>query len=135
MSAALKAPPTPPPEPRRPEPKTPQQVRHEIFLWFTAAGYQRFQVAALMEHARDESGYHPCIAGPSGLRYTYQWGGRRLQRLHAFAGTRGCPPLDTQLAFADRELRNEPQFSCFLRTTTRAAAVAALRRGFGRGRC
>lgn len=90
---------------------------------------------ALMEHARYESGYRPCAAGPAGLRYTFQWGGGRLQRLHEFAGTRRCPPLARQLAFADDELRNDPKFSCFLRTTTKASALAALRRGFGAGSC
>jgi hypothetical protein len=39
------------------------------------------------------------------------------------------------LAFADAELRNEPKYSCFWRTTTESAALAALRRGFGRGSC
>lgn len=100
-----------------------------------AAGYKPFQAEALMEHARYESGYQPCIAGPAGLRYTFQWGGRRLERLHEFAGARRCPPLATQLAFADRELRSEANFACFWRTTTKAAAATALRRGFGRGRC
>jgi hypothetical protein len=78
---------------------------------------------------------NPCIAGPVGLRYTYQWGGTRLQRLYEFAETRQCPSLDKQLAFADRELRSDGKFSCFLGTTTREDAVAALRRGFGRGSC
>jgi hypothetical protein len=132
--------PEPPPgahaaPPPRPEPSTPGQVQTAIYRWFLAAGYQPFQAAALVDHARIESGLHPCIAGPGGLRYTYQWSGTRLQRLHVFAETNGCPPLDKQLAFADRELRHEEKFSCFLRTTTREAAVAALRRGFGRGSC
>jgi hypothetical protein len=118
-----------------PEPTTPQQVRYEIFRWFTKAGYPEFQVAALMQHARDESGYRPCAVGPADLRYTYQWGGQRLQRLYAFAKTRRCPPLTMQLAFANDELRNDPKFQCFLHTTTRASALAELRRGFGRGSC
>lgn len=123
-----------PPLPRA-EPATPGQVQEAIYRWFLHAGYPAFQAAALVDHARIESGLHPCIAGPGGLRYTYQWGGTRLERLYEFAETRGCPPLDKQLAFADRELRQDENFSCFLRTTTREAAVAALRRGFGRGRC
>ena len=44
-------------------------------------------------------------------------------------------PLEKQLAFADSELRNEPAYSCFWDASTKAAAVAALRRGFGRGSC
>jgi len=99
------------------------------------AKYQPFQAEALMEHAEIESGFHPCIAGAADLRYTFQWSGTRLQRLHEFARTQGCPELDTQLAFADKELRNEPRFSCFWGATTEPAALAALRRGFGRGSC
>jgi hypothetical protein len=117
------------------EPSTPGQVQTAIYRWFLKAGYPAFQAAALVDHARIESGLNPCIAGPAGLRYTYQWGGLRLQRLYQFAGTRNCPPLTKQLAFANAELRGNPNFSCFLNTTNRDAAVSALRRGFGQGRC
>jgi Phage tail lysozyme len=132
--------PAPPPVPapvaaRRAEPSTPQQVRAEIYRFFAAAGYQPFHAAALMRHAKRESGYRPCAVGPAGLRYTFQWGGRRLQQLHEFAHTGGCPALDVQLAFADHELRYDSKFSCFWSTKTEAAASAALRRGFGRGAC
>lgn len=142
MASTPPPPPPPPPlafppipGPPRAEPATPGQVYAEIFRWFSAAGYQRFQVEALAQHAQAESGFRPCIAGPSGLRYTFQWGGTRLRRLYEFAGTRSCPPLDRQLAFADKELRNDSNYACFWRTTTKSAAYAALRRGFGRGRC
>jgi hypothetical protein len=133
----LSAPPPPllPPPPPPAEPATPDRVGGEIVRWFTAAGYQRFQAEALADHARIESGFNPCIHGPGVFSYTFQWAGTRLQRLHEFAGTRSCPPLDKQLAFADRELRSEPRFSCFWRTTTRASALVALRRGFGGGSC
>ncbi|MGC2412404.1 MAG: hypothetical protein WA459_06885, partial [Stellaceae bacterium] len=127
--------PPPPPPPQRPEPSTRRQVRAEIVRWFSAAGYPGFQVEALVEHARMESGFRPCAAGPAGLRYSFQWGGLRLRRLHEFDGAERCPPLDTQLAFADNELRNEPNYGCFWRATTKSAALSALRRGFGRGRC
>jgi hypothetical protein len=132
--------PPPPPQSRAPpppqlEPNTPGQVQTAIYRWFLKAGYPAFQAAALVDHARVESGLNPCIGGPGGLRYTYQWGGLRLQRLYEFAGTRACPPLAKQLAFADGELRGNPNFGCFLSTTTRDAAVTALRRGFGLGRC
>ena len=117
------------------EPSSPGQVQTAIYSWFLKAGYPAFQAAALVDHARVESGLNPCISGRGGWRYTYQWGGTRLRRLYEFAGTRTCPPLAKQLAFADNELRSDPNFSCFLTTSTREAAVAALRRGFGRGRC
>ena len=132
--------PEPPPglaaEPQQlPEPSTPGAVRAEIARWFTAAGYRRHQVAALVEHARIESGFHPCIAGAGGLRYTFQWGGRRLQQLRQFTGTQNCPPLGAQLKFADNELRRDAKFSCFWGAISDAGALAALRRGFGRGSC
>jgi hypothetical protein len=117
------------------EPSSRGQVQATIYRWFLDAGYPSFQAAALVDHARIESGFNPCISGRGGLRYTYQWGGTRLQRLYEFAGTRTCPPLAKQLAFADNELRHNPNFSCFLTSSTREAAVAALRRGFGQGRC
>jgi hypothetical protein len=116
-------------------PPGPAEAHAEIVRWFSKAGYRDFQVAALVEHARAESGFRPCAAGPAGLSYTFQWGGTRLRQLHAFAHTNGCPQLDTQLAFADKELRNEGRFSCFWAATTEPAAYAALRRGFGGGSC
>lgn len=104
--------------------------------WFRGKGYKDFQVLALLDHAHTESGFRPCAAGPSGLRYTYQWGGLRLLRLQAYAQSNGaCPPLDKQLEFADNELRSEPKYACFWQATSRPAAAAALLRGFGRGSC
>src|SRR6266851_5643640 len=86
--------------------------------------------------AEIESGFRPCAANGSNLRYTFQWSGARLRRLDEFAGVRGsCPPLEMQLAFAHNELRNEPSYSCFWQATTKSAALAALRRGFGGGTC
>ena len=117
------------------EPSTPGQVQTVIYNWFLRAGYPPHQAAALVDHARVESGLNPCISGRGGVRYTYQWNGTRLQRLYEFAGTRSCPPLTKQLAFADNELRSNPNFSCFLTADTRETAAAALRRGFGQGRC
>ncbi|HTV89092.1 MAG TPA: hypothetical protein VME41_08760 [Stellaceae bacterium] len=127
--------PLPAPLPQYPEPTTPAEVRAEIIRWFSAAGYRPYQSEALAEHARIESGYRPCARGAADLRYIYQWGGTRLRRLRQFAGAPGCPPLDRQLAFADSELRANPNYSCFWRATAEPAALAALRRGFGRGSC
>lgn len=133
--------PAPPPAPvaARPPgplyPPPPEEARAEIVRWFTAAGYQGYQVRALVDHARAESGFRPCAAGPGDLRYTFQWGGLRRERLQEFAHTSGCPQLHTQLAFADKELKTEPRYWCFWQATTEATAYAALRRGFGGGRC
>ena len=128
-------PPLPVPPPRVVVIEPPDRVHAELVRWFSVAGYRPFQVEALADHARLESGFRPCAAGAADLRYTFQWGGTRLRRLHQFAGAPRCPPLDIQLAFADNELRNEPRFWCFWEATTRATALAALRRGFGGGSC
>ena len=117
------------------EPPPADEAEAEIVRWFSAAGYRDFQVQALVQHARAESGFRPCARGPGGYNYTFQWSGTRLRQLHEFAHTSGCPQLDTQLAFADRELRDDPKYACFWDATTEPAAYAALRRGFGRGSC
>jgi len=128
------APPVPAP-PRSLTPPSPSEARAEIEQWLANAGYRDFQVEALVEHARTESGFRACAAGAGDLSYLFQWGGTRLQQLHRFAHTDGCPQLHTQLAFADKELRNDPKFACFWKATSEAGAYAALRRGFGRGSC
>jgi hypothetical protein len=129
-------PPLPPPPVVRPvEPHTPGGVRAKMVRWFSAKGYREPQVHALVEYARTESGFNPCISNGSRYRYTFQWGGPRLRRLAEFSGTRGCPSLEKQFAFADQELRDEPNYSCFWDAHTRSGALAALRRGFGHGRC
>lgn len=130
----LPAPPAPP-IPQAVYPPSPAEARDEIYQWFRAHGYQDYQAAALLEHARAESGFRACARGPGDLRYTFQWGGRRLEQLHAFAHTTGCPQLRTQLAFADKELRNDPKYACFWDAQTESSAYDALRRGFGRGSC
>lgn len=124
-----------PAEPHPNYPPPPDEVRAEIVRWFSHAGYQPQQVSALVEYVRIESGFRPCATNGSGIRYTFQWSGRRLDQLASFAGTRGCPALSKQLAFADHELRHDPNYACFWDATTPTTAFAALRRGFGYGRC
>jgi hypothetical protein len=132
---AAPRPPPPRPQPAAVDPSNPDQVRAEIVRWFTKRGYQPYQVEAMADHAKAESGFRPC-ASAGDRRYTYQWSGLRLRRLIAYARVGdACPPIEKQLVFADYELRVEPAFSCFWGATTRAAALSALRRGFGRGRC
>jgi len=128
-------PPEPPAPPRDRTPPSPAEARAEIAQWLSEAGYKPFQVAALLDHAKAESGFNACIAGAGDLRYLFQWGSTRRQRLQEFARTSGCPQIRTQLAYADKELRNDPKFSCFWGARTQAEAYAALRRGFGRGSC
>jgi hypothetical protein len=124
-----------PPQPESAAPPSPGEAYAEIVHWFSQAGYKDFQVQALAEHAQTESGFRPCARGPGGYNYTFQWAGTRLQQLHEFAHTDGCPQLHTQLAFADKELKTDPKFACFWRATDENSAYAALRRGFGRGSC
>jgi hypothetical protein len=127
--------PPPAPPPQSLEPPAPNAARDDIAAWLAAHGYKDFQIEALLEHARIESGFQACAAGPGGYRYIFQWGGGRLQQLQEFAHTSGCPHIHTQLAFADHELRDEPNFSCFWAATNEAGAFRALRRGFGNGSC
>jgi hypothetical protein len=128
-------PPEAPPSPQAVAPPPPDAARAEIVKWFHDHGYQDFQIQALAEHAHTESGFRACAIGPGGYHYLYQWNSTRLERLQDFAHTSGCPQLHAQLAFADKELRNDPKFSCFWGATSEPAAYAALRRGFGGGSC
>lgn len=127
--------PPPPPQPQSLAPPSPAEAQAEMTQWLHDHGYKSFQISAILGDARDESGFNPCIHGPGGFSYTFQWAGRRLAQLHEFAHTNGCPQLHVQMAFADWELRNQPQFACFWNATTAGEAYAALRRGFGRGSC
>ena len=43
---------------------SPGRVHAELVRWFSAAGYKDFQVEALAEHARIESGFRPCASAP-----------------------------------------------------------------------
>src|SRR5213595_1133185 len=68
-------PPVPIPQSRTPP--APGSARAEIATWLSANGYRDFQVAALMQLADTESGFRPCVIGPGGYHYLYQWGGTR----------------------------------------------------------
>jgi len=127
-------PPIPIPQASR-TPPAPGSARAEIASWLSTNGYRDFQVAALVQLADTESGFRPCVVGPGGYHYLYQWGGVRLRQLRDFAQTSGCPHIRTQLAFADKELRGEAKFSCFWGARDESSAYVALRRIFGRGSC
>jgi hypothetical protein len=115
--------------------QSPSEVRERIAQYFRGAHYKEFQVQAIIRHAEIESDFQPCVIGTSGSSYLFQWLGERLTRLYQRAGHRFCPTLETQLAFADGELKSEPMYACFWRAPNFATALAALRRGFGRGKC
>jgi hypothetical protein len=106
-----------------------------IRSWFILSGYEVYQAEALVDDARIESGFRRCVVAKTGSSYSFQWVGVRLKRLWEFVGHRGCPSLAAQLAFANEELYHQPAYSCFWRARTRAGALAALRRGFGKGKC
>jgi tail lysozyme len=130
--------PSMPPQPgvaQRSAPPGAGATQAEMASWLSSTGYRDYQVAALVQLADVESGFRPCATGPGGYRYLLQWGGGRLRQLREFAQTSDCPHLRTQLAFADKELRNDPKFSCFWDASTTPAAYIALRRIFGRGSC
>jgi hypothetical protein len=128
-------PPEAPAQAQRVPPPAPGETQAEMISWLSTKGYRDFQVAALVQLANTESGFRPCVVGPGGYHYLFQWGGSRLRQLREFARTSGCPQLKTQLAFADQELRSEPSFSCFWATSSTPAAYVALRRIFGHGSC
>ena len=130
--------PSMPPQPgvaQRSAPPGPGTTHAEIVSWLSSAGYRDHQVAALVQLADVESGFRPCVVGPGGYHYLYQWTGTRLRQLREFAQTSGCPHIRTQLAFTDKELRYDPKFTCFWGASTTPAAYVALRRIFGRGSC
>ena len=61
--------------------------------------------------------------------------GAPQRQLREFSQTSGCPHIRTQLAFADKELRERPQILLLLGRDATPSAYVALRRIFGRGSC
>jgi hypothetical protein len=106
-------------------------VRALMLSWFLAHNYPMTHAEAMIRQAELESNLQPCIRSRSGS-WLYGWVGTRRHALAAYAGTAQCPPLETQLAFADEELHSE--YSQFWNASPRNA-FAVLRQCFGRGRC
>jgi hypothetical protein len=127
--------PPPPVPPYRGEPQTRAAVRTEIIRWFNEKGYKPAQIYALVDYVRMESNFNTCITNGSSYKYLFQWNAERVARLARFTGMNTCPQVDKQLAYADHELRTNPNYSCFFSAPDRSAALTALRRGFGYGRC
>jgi hypothetical protein len=132
---AAVAPQPPPPPPPRPEPRSRAAVQTEIIRWFHEKGYKPAQIYAIVDYVRMESNFNPCISNGRSYRYLFQWNSERVERLQSFTGMRTCPQVDKQLAYADYELRHNSNYACFFYATDRSSALAALRRGFGYGRC
>lgn len=112
----------------------PASVESQIRDWYLAAGYEPWRAEAMVDNARIESRFTPCVVAKSGSRYTFQWVGIRTARLHAAYGA-GCPSLNNQLTFANDELYHESSYFCFWHARDRHSALVALRRGFGHGHC
>jgi hypothetical protein len=94
--------------------------------------YSPAQADAMIRQASIESHLQPCVRSYTGS-WLYGWTGHRRQALAAYARTGSCPNVETQLAFADWELRNEP-FSAFWHAPPQST-FAVLRQCFGRGQC
>jgi hypothetical protein len=110
-----------------------EAVRAFMLSWFLAHNYSPLHAAAMIEQANMESGLKPCVRARTGS-WLYGWTGSRRHALAAYAGTSTCPGLETQLAFADHELRSEPAYAPFWRASAQNS-FAVLRQCFGRGRC
>ena len=110
-----------------------EAVRAFMVSWFIAHHYSPVQAEAMVRQAYIESNLQPCVRSSTGS-WLYGWVGTRRQALAAYARTASCPRLETQLAFADAELRGEPAFGAFWRASSQNA-FSVLRRCFGRGQC
>jgi hypothetical protein len=106
-------------------------VRAMMLSWFLAHNYPISHAEAMIRQADIESHFQPCVHNRSGS-WLYGWVGTRRLALAAYARTPNCPPLETQLAFADKELHAD--YAAFWRASP-DRAFAVLRRCFGRGQC
>ena len=106
-------------------------VRALMLSWFLAHNYPPSHAEAMIRQAALESNFQPCVRSRTGS-WLYGWVGSRRHALAAYAGTARCPSVETQLAFADAELRT--QYTSFW-SAPPGAAFSVLRRCFGRGQC
>lgn len=104
----------------------------DISGWLTNHGYAPHQRDAVLSYVSRESGFRPSVVAASGA-CLLQWAGSRRRAMLAL-GNGQCPTWETQMDFADRELRTEPCFAAFWRAAP-DRAFATLRRTFGKGNC
>src|SRR5437764_4335633 len=102
------------------DPMAAEAVRALMLSWFLTHSYSPSQAEAMIRQAYIESNLQPCVRSSSGS-WLYGWVGARRQALAAYAGTGGCPGLETQLAFADLELHREPAFGAFWHASSQTA--------------
>lgn len=105
-----------------------------ISVWLTQHNYDPPHRNAMLRHIQIESRFQEDALAPWGSICLFQWNGVRRRQVLALGGGK-CPDWDTQMAFADRELRDVPAYRCFLEARSEEAAFRALRKGFGRGHC
>ena len=104
-----------------------------VSAWLTENHYDAPHRDAVLTYIRHESDFQPNLIERTGVCLA-QWAGSR--RRDVLAQGRGrCPPWQDQLERMDFELRNEPMYRCFWAAHTYAAAVSAIKRGFGQGKC
>src|SRR5438876_10088989 len=105
-------------------------VRAFMLSWLLSHNYSPAHADALIQQANIESALQPCVRWRTGS-WLFGWTGTRRRTLAAYAGTTGCPSLEIQLAFADRELRGQPAYAGFWRASPQTC-FAVLRQCFGR---
>jgi hypothetical protein len=110
-----------------------ETVRAFMLFWLMSHHYSHDRAEAMIQQASIESGLEPCVRSRTGS-WLYGWTGSRRHALAAYAGTSTCPGLETQLAFADHELRSQPAYAPFWRASAENT-LTVLRRCFGYGRC
>jgi hypothetical protein len=103
-------------------------VRAFAMQWLLAHGYG-YHADAVLKYIEGESGFEVCVEKRTG-HFLFQWVGSRVTALHNFAGP-GCPGVETQLEFADQELRS----GLYARFWSAPAGqdYKTLRRTFGQG--
>ena len=110
-----------------------EAVRAFMLSWLLSHNYSPIRAEAVIHQANIESGLKPCARSRTGS-WLFGWTGSRRRALAAYARTSACPGLETQLAFADRELRSVAVYAAFWRAPA-ADCFPVLRQCFGRGRC
>ncbi len=108
-----------------------EAVRALMLSWLLSHNYAGYQAEAIIRNAWIESRLQPCIVARSGSSYLFQYVGSRKRKLQQMSGG-GCPSVEAQLAFLDRELHSAA-YSRFL-TAPPHLAFAVFRRCYEHGR-
>lgn len=101
--------------------------------WLTNSGFDAPHRDAVLTYIEHESGFDPDATSRSGA-CLFQWAGSRRRDVLAL-GHGKCPPIETQVQFAIKELREVGAFQCFWLARSYPDAARMMRRGFGSGHC